>query len=220
MVQQRVRRVTLAISALLLGGCSRGPEPCRQLKHCGEGYECLAQRCVSLGSDPVPQDAARLVLEPTRIGVLSKDETPRLGGVRLHAPDGSQSELLLDFPLPDGDVSLVTAFLVVSAVDLPTSNRGFVRLRVSRVVDPWTAEGLANGHSPQHGYESASGLMSGAQATRVDVTELLRPWLQRSEPGFGLVLSSPDPSPLVLALEGRTVEPFLELYTKAKGTRN
>ena len=60
----------LFCSALLVLACSRGPEPCASAGTCPEGQECLANRCVVAGGDPVPADSQRLVVEPEAMAVV------------------------------------------------------------------------------------------------------------------------------------------------------
>src|SRR5690242_3433873 len=61
----------LPLAFALLQACARGPEPCASASSCPTNTECLANRCVPAGSDPVALDTRRIVLSPSAIAVVT-----------------------------------------------------------------------------------------------------------------------------------------------------
>jgi hypothetical protein len=85
-------------AALSLASCSASQVPCVTPNSCSAGQECLANRCVAEGFDPVAPQTERLVLHPARLGVSpgahSIPTSASLGG-----PTSRQQSLFLDFEL-------------------------------------------------------------------------------------------------------------------------
>ena len=211
--------VRMAIAACaVITSCNQGPKPCLQPRHCDEGYECLASRCMPLGADPVPEQSERRVLRPTKLGVDARGAQIGWSGVQLHSMDGQERELLMEFDLSEVQDAEVV-FLILSAVDLPPGSLEPTELRVARVTDPWSEASLQRGSVPQRDFEQVSGLLMEGQRARVDVTQLVQTWLGQPQRSYGFVVSCPNPSQLVVALEGPTRTPSLELYSRAEGKR-
>jgi hypothetical protein len=169
-----------------------------------------------LGADPVPRNSERLVLRPNRLGILGRGVHRGQKTVKLHDLDGRELELLMDFDLSEAQ-SPATAFLILSAVELPPSNPTPTEVRVARVIDSWSDSTLQQGATPQTDFEHASGLLGESQSSRIDVTRLVRAAVREPERSFGFVITSPEPSQVVIALDGPRRSPLLELYTQPKG---
>ena len=54
----------------MLVACAAGPRPCRSPSACAEGSECLANRCLPLGAEPVAPETRRVVLDPVAMAVV------------------------------------------------------------------------------------------------------------------------------------------------------
>src|SRR6185503_13124100 len=71
-----------SLACLLALGCTRQGAPCAA-PTCGAGYECLANRCVVVGSDPVPGTTERVVLEPAAFASTEATEGTAVATVTL-----------------------------------------------------------------------------------------------------------------------------------------
>ncbi|MCA9640149.1 MAG: DNRLRE domain-containing protein [Myxococcales bacterium] len=206
---------SLLFSAVLTPSCASGPKPCVSPGSCGTGYECLANTCVRQGGEPVAPRTERVALEPTRWQVLSPDTTDTTSPAAVHFGGPAQDVLLLDFELPALDASRVTrAFLVVSP--LPDAAQGSTDASVSawRIVEDWS-DTVNYVHQPRADRPSAEGIARSPLPLRIDVTDLVRRWLENSGTTHGIALKSSSGAgqPQVYATGlGPGKAPLLEVY--------
>jgi len=130
---------------------------------------------------------------------------------------GEREALLLDYDLPAlSPGRLERAFLILSP--LPDAPQGAQPVRVSawRLTEDWTRPRPL--HPPLAARPSAQGIASAPLPLRIDVTALVRRWLENRTSTFGLVLksSSTEGHPQVFATGvGGGHSPVLELYHAA-----
>src|SRR4051812_20461500 len=104
-------RLSLAIAAFATG-CAGHAMPCAD-PSCESGMECLANRCVRAGSDPVPATTERRVLEAISVATERADSlgpSVRVGGKR----SGAAKAVYLGFDVhPERHERVVAAFLLL-----------------------------------------------------------------------------------------------------------
>lgn len=183
------RRVTatLASGLLCFAACATTPAPCRSPDDCASGNECLANRCLSQGAEPVPLGSARLVVEPTLSAVVrpggmqaSLPSTVTFGG-----PPATNQQLLLKFP-GWGGLEVQAAFLLLQpAVDAEPSGSD-VKVSVSLAAGPWPA-GVID-EPPSSGPPSSMGIARTRPPAplRIDVTAQLL--ALENQPDHGLII--------------------------------
>lgn len=169
----------LGLLGTLLVGCHPGPEPCLGAT-CGAEGECLAQRCVPRGGDPVPADSIRAVLEPITVAAVARDAldstTPAI--VAFGSTVERQTVLYLRFRRDGlGPAPIANAFLLLRSAPATPKDPRDVPIDVLRVEDHWTPETLTWSHRPRLiPLPRGRGLGRSSPPTtlRVDVTELVR----------------------------------------------
>ncbi len=194
-----MRATACVLMLLAFPACAPGPEPCSTPGTCARGYECLANRCVPAGGEPVPADARRLVSEPSRMAVVSSRARPDAGALPGAVVFGSRAEgavgLYLDFePAWQSVRHIDSAFLLLDPMpDTPVSVRD-VRVDAWRVEGPWNAQTLTWLRQPPLGRPHSRGIArSGPPAVlRIDVTELARAMRAGTRRYYGIALRSRD----------------------------
>lgn len=168
----------------------------------------------------------RSALEPARWHVvsdsLSGGDAADQQQAGVHFGGNSQREaLLLDYDLPSiSPQQLERAFLIV--VPLPDAPQGPEPAAISawRIIEAWDHPGPL--HTPQATHPSARGIASAPLPLRIDVTLLVRRWLENPSSTHGLVLksSSTQGHPQIFATGvGGGHSPVLELYHAAPAAR-
>ncbi|MCC6217268.1 MAG: hypothetical protein IT376_20590 [Polyangiaceae bacterium] len=211
----------LGIGALLALACAPGPQPCVTPGTCPTGEECLANRCVASGGEPVAPGARRVVLAPVELAVIREGRALR--GLPLAVTFGRagapREALLLGFGgelRRDGE--LEAAFLVLEPVEGEPSAED-VPVRVSRVLERWRPGEVGGRRAPAAGEPSARGVARTRPALplRVDVTAIVRRWRADPHGAAGVVVradaESPDGATYALG-SGRGRAPYLELYLR------
>jgi len=211
----------VALTALL--GCSRGPEPCASAGVCPEGQECLANRCVVAGGDPVRADSRRLVLEPEQIAVVQGNdvEPPELPAViTFGAGAVGTSTLYLKFPsLLQHRNRVEAAFLILEPMPATFGAAEDVNVDVWRVRERWAPSSVSGLRQPDLGPPRARGIArsSPPSALRIDVTTLVKVLAESpgSDHGIALRAGSGESAGASFATGssgGRS--PRLELYVR------
>lgn len=214
------RVATLLVSAFLLSSCASGPRPCVGPSACGAGYECLANTCVRTGGEPVSPSNERVALEPTRWQVLSPDRDDDGASSSVHFGGATADVYLLDFELPAlPPEKLSRAFLIVAP--LPDAAQGSSDARVSawRIVERWEAGDVGYVQQPKADRPSAAGIARAPLPLRIDVTELVRRWLENHGTTHGIVLKSgsgPGQPQVYATGLGPGRAPVLEIYFESK----
>lgn len=210
----------LCLAAGMLLGCAAPAVPCAGAGVCPAGQECLANRCVPFGGQPVPQGSRRLLLSLEQLGVWAPGErrwqapepTVTLGGVG-HAARA----LCLRFAEPPADLEIHSAFLLLQPVAEASASGHTLEVTVHQLATVWPD------HGPPRWYAQSlargSTLAGGELPLRIDVTE----WVRSRQHGG-------DTSPgIALSATGETVPgasyhtgsmgraPVIEIYTAAGG---
>jgi len=183
----------LVLACLLQCHCAPTPVPCNGPNRCDQGFECLAHRCVPLGSEPVAESSQRLVAEVTEFAVIASEGD--FGGglpgfVALGAERTGTLELLLKFePIWRTSGRVDQAFLLLDPQPESRSATGEVGVDVWRVERPWSRAEVSWMSQPALGYPKASGIASSNGAPlRVEVTQLVNYLREHPEHDYGVAL--------------------------------
>lgn len=181
------RRLALASSLLFWAACA-APVPCRSPRHCGSGDECLANRCVPRGAEPVPRGSARLVLEPTLGAVVGQRASERRAlppTVTFGGLPALNQHLLLRFPGTWKALDVQAAFLLLQPAPEAEPTRSDVPVTVSLAAGAWSpgASRVPGSDPPE-----SRGLARTRPPTllRIDVTAQLR--ALKNRPDHGLLI--------------------------------
>src|SRR4051812_32048722 len=127
-----------------LWGCSPTPVPCRSPEHCSAQSECLAHRCVALGSDPVAAGTTRLLVPAAEVAVVRARGTGAglPSTVTLGGPEATAELLLVRFPrswasFEIGGTEIDAAFLLLSPAASADPTGADVQLQVALAAAPW-----------------------------------------------------------------------------------
>jgi hypothetical protein len=210
--------------ALAAVSCSRGPEPCASAGTCPDGQECLANRCVVAGGEPVASDSQRLVVEPDAMALVSARGRPEGGELPPAVTFGSGAEgasaLYLRFsPVWHGKKQVEAAFLVLEPMSGTPPAQDEVSVEVWRVRERWQPEALTWLRQPARGLPKSTGIARSTPDTplRVDVTELCRYSATHPHSEFGMVLESGSGSGVGTSYATGTSGgrgPWLEVYVR------
>ncbi len=208
------QRLSLLLGALTLS-CATHPVPCRTATSCDSGHECLANRCVPVGSEPVTPATRRLVLNPSQTAVSNVSAGALPPAAYLGGPSAQRQELYLGFDLTGAaGATLDTAFLLLrpSPGSAPLSED--IEVTVERLASPWSPRDVAAGFLPRVTNGSGRGLAHASSVVRVDVTQLLQQQLAAPDRFWGLVVhSTQDSQRSFAASTGISGDaPRLELY--------
>lgn len=176
-LRQSLLFAAVALAAL---GCSRSPEPCASAGTCPEGQECLANRCVAAGGEPVSSDSIRLTAEPSGMVVVKQNgeasPTTLPSSVAFGSERDGTTALYLRFPAVWRQARRIeSAFLVLDPMPGTLPARGDVEVEAWRVREPWRDEELSYLGQPLLGPPSSSGIARSAPPSvlRIDVTEIV-----------------------------------------------
>ena len=206
-------RLVLAMIPLAITACTARPAPCAA-PTCGAGLECLANRCVQGGSEPVPGSTQRIVLTPVACTTARGEALS--GSVTLGDERAPDTRLYVRFGAFEPGGEVLAAFLLIE----PASDRP--RSLDDVPLEVWSLEGGVRGEEPALVAPHADGLARSAPPTivRIDVTELARR-LSRARHDAGLAVLSPSARGRGIALStgaARTQPPRLEIYVRGAGT--
>lgn len=204
--------------------CAVAQPPCVAESACDPGAECLANRCVPEGGEPVPESSERVVLTPSKVAVA-----PLSASLPTHAtlggPTADAQLLFLDFELgallrDARSQQLHTAFLLLPPRDNAPPLVPTTRVSVRRLATPWDVRAVGSGFWPRGTRGERRGLASGKQPIRIDVTDLLRECFEDGSRFDGFLIRGIDerPGSGFIAATGAadTVSPKLELYLLPK----
>lgn len=209
---------------MLLGsllGCAAAPVPCRAPENCSQGEECLAHRCVTLGTEPVPAQSERTVVEASRILVVTSDaEGPLPPTVTLGAEPSRDRALVLAFPNLWASQEVDAAFLLLEAAPAADPDSADVVIRVALASGSWAA-GAGPG-APSERAPSSTGLGRARPPSllRVDVTAQIRALRDSSDADLGLFLSAKTRGAhgVTFLTGARGGTPRLDVYARSQRT--
>jgi hypothetical protein len=185
----------MAGSALLVGssslpGCAAGPRPCRSSVACASGSECLANRCLSVGDEPVAAGSTRLLLEPLSVAVVREAGAagPLPSSVSFGATTGRSEQLLVRFPDARSQLDVDAAFLLLQPMADADPTGSDIEVEVTRAAAPWASGTLQQ--APPHAGPSSIGLARTRPPSvlRIDVTALIRASTPRGSSDHGLLV--------------------------------
>jgi len=218
----RIEPTLLTLLTVAQLACTPGPVPCSAPGTCPKGTECLSNRCVPLGSDPVPEDSRRLVLRPTSVALVSAREHSDAGVLPPAVAFGSRREgavaLYLRFePRWQAEPLVHTALLLLDPLPGTHVSTEEVALRAWRVEQPWQPAELSWLEQPTVAPPSTHALArSSPPATlRVDVTPIVHYWQEHPRGNRGLALKASGDGALGTSYATGSaggVGPRLELY--------
>lgn len=193
-----MRAAICTLMVLALPACAPGHQPCDTPGTCARGYECLANRCVPAGGEPVPAGGHRVVVEPSRMALVSSGTQPRADRLPTAVVFGSRAEgavgLYLDFEPAWPASRIDSAFLLLDPMPgTPVSPRD-VRVDAWRIEAPWDEHGLTWLRQPPLGRPHSRGIArSGPPSVlRIDVTALARAVQSGARRYHGIALRSRD----------------------------
>lgn len=144
---------------------------------CPEGQECLANRCVPAGGEPVPSDSQRLVAEPEALAVIGRAESrpDELPSVVTFGGTDSSTLLLAFPPIWRGARRIEAAFLLLEPMPGTFGSGADVPVHVWRVRGRWKPETLKPNQLPDFVPPASRGLARSSvdSPLRIDVTDLV-----------------------------------------------
>ena len=218
--------VRAALFATVLGvfalSCAAPRAPCTTPGVCASGEECLANRCVPLGSEPVALDSRRWVLMPRAIAVVSA-RGPASGDALPNAVTfGSETEgasaLFLEFEIASRSIArLDSAFVVLEPLPMSAAESAQIEVDAWRIAERWNTQSVSWLGQPALAPPHARGIAqsSSLAVLRIDVSDIIRFWLRQPLQNRGLALKAaggdgPGISFATGASDGSA--PRLELY--------
>lgn len=187
--------LTLTVQVVLLAACTRTPLPCRSPEHCPAQSECLAQRCVALGLDPVTPGTTRLVVDAAAIAVVrpalpgrSSSGTGLPPTVTFGGPEPSDEQLLVRFPRSWATRDVDAAFLLLEPASSADPTGADVQLQVALAGSSWTP-GTLDQAPPSHAPKSAGLARTRPPSLlRLDVTAQLKALQGLEQDDHGLLV--------------------------------
>lgn len=182
----------MATSWLLLQ-CASTPKPCTSAVSCDQGRECLANRCVAFGSEPVAENSSRSIARVMEMAVIASD-LEYSGGLPAAVSFGARRtgtvELLLRFePIWLRSARIEQAFLLLDPLPRARTSAANVSVDIWRVEEAWSKTELSWLAQPDLGHPKAEGIASANHAPlRVDVTQLVRFLKRFPEKDHGLAI--------------------------------
>jgi hypothetical protein len=212
----------IGCAALWLGGCAAAPRPCRSPTACPEGSECLANRCLPLGAEPVDPDSQRIVLDPVAVAVVrpgARAQSALPPTVTFGGPASRDEQLLVAFPDRWGPVEIDTAFLLLEPALDAEPSAGDIEIGVVVAAGEWRS-GTAGEAPASHGPKAAGlGRTQPPAALRIDVTALVREIARQPQGTHGLVVRAEHPGPRGAVYSTGTdgPAPRLDVYFRRRG---
>jgi hypothetical protein len=206
----------LVALAALTSACVSNPTPCAAANACADGLECLANRCVPTGGQPVPDNAQRQLLHLEQLAVWSKDHpTDGLPPAVVLGDANTENQLMLRFAAPPPELLIQSAFLLLyPSVQAPPAGQP-LQFAVRLLSAPWAAHG-----APQHSGRIAAAGTAQPRAPfplRIDVTEIAQQMQRWPGRNYGLLIAAegsatPGASYQTGSMGGT---PQLEIYASA-----
>lgn len=143
------RALVVSVLAMALGlgcGAAQSPRACGPSATCKAGEACVMGQCRLEGApSPVAPTARRVVLAPEAVAfVVDDDDGPSPTVAPLGASVGPRARILLKFPAQSWSKdAIAAAYLVFDRADGVQAGPGDVRVRASRIVEPWSVKGGA-----------------------------------------------------------------------------
>ncbi len=188
----------LVVACAASVSCAAAARPCRPPEACPRGHECLADRCLPLGAEPVDASSRRVVLTPVAIAVVHAAAGTQRAlppSVTFGGPVVRSEQLLLKFPVAFGQVDIDTAFLLLEAVPEAEPSPADVALEVTLAASEW-ASGTIDAAPSSRGPRAAGvGRTRPPAPLRVDVTAHVRELARHPESQHGLLIRATRPSP-------------------------
>jgi hypothetical protein len=194
--------------------CTSLRQPCAA-PTCSAGYECVANLCEPVGTDPVPPNSTRLSPQLQSFVVMNRaghrqPQTATLG-------DENHGDMLLFLEFDDSWIHAgdpLRAFLVLYPAEAARVNREDVVLEaftLSTNTPSWS--GRVTRH-PKRVRPSVRALARGGAPIRFDVTPLLR-GLEGGEDGIAIVAVDEDGDGTTVSTVGtRGKPPLFEVYVE------
>jgi hypothetical protein len=163
---------------------------------CGEGRSCVTGRCRFTDAPPSPPDALRVVLAPVDLAVVASGGSGG-GGADLPAAvalgRGSSGTVVMLFRFAAtwrDDAEVVSAFLVLDALEGSPPSSSPITFEMARIAEPWQAPLVSWGRQPRLGVPKTAGTVRARPSVplRVDVTPLVRDWQKRDAADHGIAL--------------------------------
>ena len=190
--------LTLVVALVLWSSCAPSPSPCTTPGVCGSGEECLANRCMPLGSEPVAPDTRRLLLRPRAIAVVSasaSDQTdPLPNAVTFGGEKAGASALFLEFELRENEIkSLDSAFLLLEPLPMSAPEQERIEVDAWRIAERWDRDTVSWLAQPALAPPSSRGIAQSSPLAvlRIDVSAIIRFWLRQPLQNRGLALKAP-----------------------------
>jgi hypothetical protein len=204
-----------------MGGCAASPRPCLSPSACPEGNECLANRCLPLGAEPVATDSRRIVLDPVAMAVVragARQQSALPPTVTFGGPASQDEQLLVAFPDRWGPVEIDTAFLLLEPALDAEPSASDIEIGVAIAAGEWrsgTGGGVPASHGPK---ANGLGRTRPPAALRVDVTALVREMARqpRSAHGFLVRAERPGPRGAVYSTGVDGPAPHLDVYFRPR----
>lgn len=217
-----LRHSGVLVTCWVLAACAKVPTPCTSADACGAGTECLANRCVVEGSEPVAEDSQRSVAHVTEFAVLAQ-QLDYGGTLPAAMTFGSQHAgtllVLLRFePIWRAMGRLEQAFLLLEPMPRARASASSVEIDIWRIEGDWSTGELDWMSQPELGHPRASGLArSNGAPLRVDITHLVDHLNRNPDHDHGIALrASPVGRGGVTYATGvgGGSAPRIELYTR------
>jgi hypothetical protein len=214
--------ISAACAATL--SCAAGPRPCRSPGACPPGNECLADRCLPLGAEPVDANSRRVVLSPRAIAVVRPAADTRGAippSVTLGGPAAQSEQLLLAFPiaaLGPGDVD--AAFLLLEALQDADPSAADVPIEVTLAASDW-ASGISDAAPSTRGPRGAGvGRTRPPAPLRIDVTAHVQALAQQPDNDHGFLLRAAQSTPrgAVYSTGADGSLPRLDVYVRPRAS--
>jgi hypothetical protein len=183
--------------AQLSFACAPSPSPCTTPGVCGSGEECLANRCVPLGSEPVAPDTRRLLLLPRALAVVTA-RGPGPGetmpnAVTFGGEKEGASALFLEFEIGSHPIkSLDSAFIVLEPLPMTSVEPAEVEVDARRIAERWNRDSVSWLAQPALAPPRSRGFAQSSPFTvlRIDVSAIIRFWLRQPLQNRGLALKA------------------------------
>ena len=217
----RVRQLVLAWAVGVSLACASTPLPCRSPGTCSASTECLAQRCVPFGAEPVTPGAGRLVLEPADVRVVlasSADDGGLPPSVTFGGAASAGDELLVRFGGNWRARDVVAAFLLLEPAASAEPSAGDVQLEVALASRAWSSRRGAHAVSSRAPIGAALARTRPPAPLRVDVTLQLHQLGDAPGDDHGFVVRAARPSArgAVYSTGANGQPPRLDLYLRPR----
>ncbi|MEZ4226906.1 MAG: hypothetical protein R3B13_38550 [Polyangiaceae bacterium] len=213
--------LALAVVTSTVIGCRPAPQPCMSATSCGDGHECLANRCVPSGGEPVSSKSVRTVLEPTRVAILSR-RTPA-GALPTVVTFGSHARgatrMMLEFAPSWRAKKVEAAFLLLTPANGVFRGNEDIDVSAWRIDEPWDDDQLSWVQAPRLVHPHGEGI---ARATppselRIDVTHIVQYFAHHPEAYRAISLTSSGGNTAGVSFATGVADgpgPRLEIYSR------